>query len=114
LAGIIKIAASTASTSGASPRAILPLPKEVAMFRKLLLATAAVVSLAGAAHAQEKYQIAGTFEGCDYDRIYRLTDGRILTCHSYGYHYAYRPEVIQLNHGRVVIDGEFYEATIGY
>ena len=48
------------------------------MFRKILLATAAIVSLAGAAHA-EKYQIEGKFEGCNYDRIYRLTDGQLLT-----------------------------------
>jgi len=83
------------------------------MFRKILLATAAIVSLAGAAHA-EKYQIEGKFEGCNYDRIYRLTDGQLLTCHSYGHHYAYRPEVIRLDGSRVVIDGERYEATIGY
>jgi hypothetical protein len=48
------------------------------MFRKIVFATAAVVSLAGAAHAQQ-YQIAGTFEGCDYDRLYKLTNGQILT-----------------------------------
>jgi hypothetical protein len=35
-----------------------------------------------------------SFEGCDYDRVIKFTDGTTLRCAEYGYMYAYRPTAV--------------------
>ena len=40
--------------------------------------------------------IDGSWEGCDYGRLIKLSDGSVLKCSSYGYSYAYRPDAIVL------------------
>jgi hypothetical protein len=37
-----------------------------------------------------------SFEGCNYGRKIIFEDQTYLTCASYGYHYAYRPEALLL------------------
>ena len=49
----------------------------------------------------ETYTIEDDFDGCDYGKIYTLTNGQYLRCQSYKYFYKYRPKVIA--HGRKVI-----------
>jgi hypothetical protein len=39
-------------------------------------------------------QVDGAFEGCDFDKKIRLTNGMSLTCRTYSYSYSYRPRVI--------------------
>ena len=58
------------------------------------------------------FTVDGTFAGCDYGKVYLLTNGRFLLCESYGYQYAYRPDVYQLSSGRVLVDGEEYRGRI--
>lgn len=70
-----------------------------------------VISGTGAS-AAEKTQITGTFEGCDYDRVYALENGQVLVCNGYSYHYAYRPDVYILDGNTVLIDGEEYQARV--
>ncbi len=55
----------------------------------LLIALNMVVSLANAG----KFQIDGTFEGCEHGKVYPLMGGGILECHEYNYFYEYSPEV---------------------
>jgi len=57
-------------------------------------------------------QIEGEFHGCDFDKMYKLTNGMILICQSYGYSYSYYPEVVLLNNGEVIIDDTKYSATL--
>ncbi len=60
------------------------------MFRiVLLLSLNMVASLAIAG----KFQIDGTFEGCEHGKVYPLMGGGILECHEYNYFYEYSPEV---------------------
>ena len=60
--------------------------------------------------------ISDEFEGCDYDKVYRLDNGLIFQCSTYSYSYSYRPEVkILIIDGRspvVFIDGEEYDGTL--
>ena len=52
--------------------------------------------------AQAKvYTIEDDFDGCDYGKIYALTNGQFLLCEQYKYFYKYRPKVIA--DGRTVI-----------
>jgi len=39
-------------------------------------------------------QVEGDFEGCDFDKVIRFTDGKRLRCSSYSYTYAYMPDAI--------------------
>lgn len=61
-------------------------------------------------------QIDGEFEGCDYDKRYRLANGLVFVCGTYSYSYSYRPEVKIFIVGegvrQVTIDGERYEGTV--
>jgi hypothetical protein len=57
-------------------------------------------------------RIDGTFDGCDYDKVYGLIDGRILVCHEYHYFYAYSPEVFILDSNLVIIEKEKVSASI--
>ncbi len=64
------------------------------------------------AHAQQSTQIDGEFEGCDYDKVYPLRNGRLLICDEYHYTYSYSPQVIVLDRTRVVIKERVYRATV--
>lgn len=65
-------------------------------------------------------QVRGDFEGCDFDKKIRFDNGWTLTCSSYSYSYAYRPDAVifaktcphkGVNYWmiKVLIDDEFYE-----
>jgi hypothetical protein len=60
--------------------------------------------------------ISDEFEGCDFNKIYRLDNGLLFECATFSYSYAYRPEVkIFLIEGRnptVFIDGEEYDGIL--
>lgn len=62
-----------------------------------------------------KTAVAGTFEGCDYDRMIELENGLLFKCSTYRYQYAYRPTVrIVLRQGGqdVYIAGQKYSGTL--
>lgn len=63
-----------------------------------------------------KTRVSDTFEGCDYDKKIKLDNGLIFVCRSYGYSYAYRPEVmiISVSGGapQVYIKGKQYNGTL--
>lgn len=64
------------------------------------------------AFAVERATISDEFYGCDYGKVYPLDDGRVLVCDGYSYSYSYRPDVIVLDRGTVLIDGEEYNARV--
>lgn len=39
-------------------------------------------------------QVESEFEGCDFDKKIRLTNGWVLICRAYSYSYSYRPKVV--------------------
>lgn len=39
-------------------------------------------------------EVDGEFEGCDFDKHIRMTDGSVYTCAEYNYTYSYNPEAI--------------------
>lgn len=41
-------------------------------------------------------EVDGDFEGCDYDKKIRFTNGLVLTCSGYSYSYAYQPDAVIL------------------
>lgn len=62
-------------------------------------------------------QVDGEFEGCDFDLRIPLTNGLIFQCREYSYHYAYRPEVLILQHVKtgdvkVIIDDEEFDGSL--
>lgn len=68
----------------------------------------------------ETTQVEDEFEGCDFDKKIRLTNGWVLTCSTYSYSYSYRPEVVifvkSVSHQgqnfwmvKALIDDEFYD-----
>jgi hypothetical protein len=63
-----------------------------------------------------KTKVTDTFEGCDFDKRIELENGLVFVCRSYGYAYAYRPEVLIVNAaGRppeVYIKGKKYNGTL--
>lgn len=65
-------------------------------------------------------QVRDEFNGCDFDRRIRFTNGWVLTCSTYSYSYAYMPDAVifvkSLKYQnqaywsvKVLIDDEFYE-----
>ena len=42
----------------------------------------------------EIYTIEDEFDGCEYGKIYPLTNGKFMRCDSYKYFYRYRPKVL--------------------
>jgi hypothetical protein len=42
----------------------------------------------------EIYTIEDEFDGCEYGKIYPLTNGKFMRCDSYKYFYRYRPKVV--------------------
>jgi len=61
-------------------------------------------------------KVKDTFEGCDYDKRIPLDNGLIFVCSTYGYTYAYRPDVmiIVVSGGlpEVYIKGKKYSGTL--
>lgn len=82
--------------------------------RSALLAAALffVLLLAQSTQAADRTQIDGAFEGCEYDKVYALIDGRLLICHEYNYMYSYSPEVVIIDSHRALIDEEVFEASV--
>jgi hypothetical protein len=64
------------------------------------------------AFSRADFTIEDSFEGCDYEKVYKLTNGQFLVCESYGYAYSYRPEVYTLDGGRVLVDGDEYRGRV--
>jgi hypothetical protein len=65
----------------------------------------------------EEAQVDGKFEGCDFDRRIKLTNGLVFVCQTYSYSYAYNPDVLILKHIRTgdikfLIDGEEYDGSL--
>lgn len=56
-------------------------------------------------------RIIGEFNGCEYGKIYRLFNGYDLVCNSYGYRYSYQPEVVILDSGTAIIDGQRFNVS---
>jgi hypothetical protein len=61
--------------------------------------------------------ISDDFEGCDYDKCYKLDNGAIFKCNHYSYHYAYHPEFYALQHIRTgaikyIIDNEEFSGNL--
>jgi hypothetical protein len=65
-------------------------------------------------------EVVGEFEGCDFDKRIRFTNGWVLTCAEYSYSYAYQPDAVIFTKpfslaGRsywmvkALIDDEFFE-----
>jgi hypothetical protein len=69
-------------------------------FAMLLMATTADADCSSELTNLEGYtivaatQVDGEFEGCDFDKVIRFTDGKRLRCSSYSYAYAYMPDAI--------------------
>lgn len=63
-----------------------------------------------------KTAVNGDFEGCDFGKRYRFTNGLVFECNTYSYTYSYFPDVkIFVVAGRsavVFIDGEKYDGTL--
>lgn len=54
----------------------------------------------------------GSFEGCDFGRVIVFDDMTTLTCTSYQYQYAYRPDAIIFTKGsgiKMIVEGEEYD-----
>lgn len=65
-------------------------------------------------------QVDGDFEGCDFDRVIRLTNGSRYRCSGYSYTYAFMPDAIvfakpvtiqgkDIGDIRILIDDEIYD-----
>lgn len=74
------------------------------MFCLLLLSTA--TSLAGT------YQIDGSFEGCEYGKVYPLSGVGVLECREYKYFYAYSPQVRTDGREVITVGGQTLNAFI--
>lgn len=56
--------------------------------------------------------INGTYEGCDYNKVYKLMNGKMMQCSSYGYSYAYAPSVYVIADKVMAVDGEEVDAKV--
>ncbi len=64
-----------------------------------------------------KTYISGEFNGCDYDKHYKLDNGSIFECKAYNYSYHYHPEFFVLKNikygdYKYIIDDEEYDGNI--
>ena len=63
--------------------------------------------------AAEEYRVKGTFDGCNYGKLYQLTTpGKFLRCNEYQYFYSYSPEVITDDARVILVDDNRLDATI--
>jgi len=61
--------------------------------------------------------VTGTFNGCEYDRVYKLDNGKLFYCGGYNYNYSYRPELyilknVKNSNYKYIIDDEEYEGEV--
>jgi|HubBroStandDraft_6_1064221.scaffolds.fasta_scaffold129078_1 hypothetical protein len=52
--------------------------------------------------------IIGTFNGCEYGKVYPLFNGWDMECRTYRYHYSFQPKVQILDNSTAIIDGDEY------
>jgi hypothetical protein len=71
----------------------------------------ALFSVSPSLHA-EIFTIENVFDGCEYGKIYPLTNGKFMRCDSYKYFYKYRPKVIADGKKVIAIDEKEVRATI--
>jgi len=62
-------------------------------------------------------QVSGEFNGCDYNKIYKLDNGMTFECTEYSYSYNYRPDFYVLKNVKYgdlkyLIDDEEYQGTL--
>ncbi len=65
-----------------------------------------------AGYVDEKGNEKSQFDGCNFNWKIIFDDRTVLTCTSYSYHYAYRPEAILLvrnNSWIMLVDGDAYD-----
>lgn len=64
----------------------------------------------------EKTSIYGEFNGCEYGKYYKLSNGLTFKCEEYEYMYEYNPDVfiLQNNYGRlkVIIGNEEIDGSL--
>lgn len=64
--------------------------------------------------------ISGAFEGCDFDKVVKFTDGTVLECSTYSYTYSYGPDAIIFGKSatlngkdyvmtKMLVEGEMYD-----
>lgn len=54
----------------------------------------------------DTYTIEDEFDGCEYGKIYSLTNGQFFVCEEYQYFYEYRPRVIAVDNKVVMVGDE--------
>ena len=58
------------------------------------------------------------FDGCEYNKVYKLANGMKFICTSYNYHYSYNPRVyiLQNRYGnyKVIIDDEEFQGRLSW
>ena len=64
-----------------------------------------------------KTSVNGDFNGCEYSKRYKLSNGLVFECSEYSYSYGYSPTVYilqNINHGdlKVIIDNREYRGTL--
>jgi hypothetical protein len=64
-----------------------------------------------------KTSISGEFNGCDYDKHYKLSNGMTFKCDSYDYSYSYSPDFyvlknIKYGNIKYIINGDEYSGTL--
>jgi hypothetical protein len=57
-------------------------------------------------------RIEDDFEGCEFGRLYPLSNGQILECRQFRYRYSYRPRVQIVDRQNVLINDQPYRAVI--
>ena len=78
--------------------------------KKVLITLAFICS--SNSYAFDTYQIEGTFDGCEFDKYYPLTNGMFLRCEDYNYSYDYYPVVTANGNQVYAIGTEQISATI--
>jgi hypothetical protein len=76
------------------------------------VACAFLLSIPNDAFAVDEYRIAGTFDGCEYDKLYEIVGGGILECREYNYFYEFGPRVIADGRDVLLIGKEKVDATL--
>lgn len=61
--------------------------------------------------------VTDDFEGCEYDKYYKLDNGLTFKCEEYSYSYSYHPDFYVLkniNYGdyKYMIDNELYDGKL--
>lgn len=94
--------------------ALYPLTGHADLARKLrpLLGYTVVHSGTVTGYISEKGKKSDSFEGCDFDRKIIIDDQYVVTCATYSYSYAYRPDAVILsNKGnlKMIVENEIYD-----